>query len=75
LACPFGAVEIFTGRYGHGDGQAKDAVLVNKCDLCKDGTEPACAAACPNKALRIVDTASEINEKRIAAVSALPGGV
>ena len=75
MACPFGAIEVFSqndlksacvGSCGSGEAHK----LVYKCDLCIDADKPACVAACPNEALRLVDTEAELNEKRINALSA-----
>ncbi|MDR2467833.1 MAG: 4Fe-4S dicluster domain-containing protein [Spirochaetaceae bacterium] len=71
LACPFGAIEVFSSSELPG----LDHKLVYKCDLCKDEREAACAAACPNQALRLVDAETEITEKRISAINALSEGV
>jgi electron transport protein HydN len=71
LACPFGAVAIV-------DAALKAVVLkagsvvanAKKCDLCEGRAEgPACITACPNEALRAVDLAEELRNKRVAAVS------
>lgn len=77
MACPFGAVQVF----GIGDVTANSGAchccekkLVYKCDLCIDAEEPACAAACPNEALRLVDPVRETREKRVNAINALEGG-
>ncbi|MDR0382602.1 MAG: 4Fe-4S dicluster domain-containing protein [Spirochaetaceae bacterium] len=70
IACPFGAINVFSvADVAEEEGVSKK--LVYKCDLCIDANEPACAANCPNKALRLVDPAAEIDEKRIAAVNAM----
>jgi carbon-monoxide dehydrogenase iron sulfur subunit len=54
MACPFGVIDV-----------SHDGKVVVKCDLCiertKAGQEPACAEACPTKALKLVD------EKDLAA--------
>jgi len=46
LACPFGAIE-----------PAVSAGTVSKCDLCEQSEkgEPACVAACPTRALHLLD--------------------
>ncbi|MDR1955329.1 MAG: 4Fe-4S dicluster domain-containing protein [Treponema sp.] len=82
MACPFGAIAIL----GASDMAAVGDVFgpagipqdqgapryVHKCDLCigKD-TGPACVATCPNQALRLVDAAAEVREKRIRSTVAL----
>jgi electron transport protein HydN len=83
LACPFGAIEVcaadsaekIAAFYGKdalqtGNGSVKH---IFKCDLCpgRDGG-PACVAACPNEALRLVDTASEVTAKRVNALESAP---
>ena len=54
VVCPFGVIDI-----------SRDGKAVVKCDLCiertKAGQEPACAEACPTKALKLV------SEKELAA--------
>ncbi|MDR3146295.1 MAG: 4Fe-4S dicluster domain-containing protein [Treponema sp.] len=68
LACPFGAIHIAEAALlpelaGHAP--------VYKCDLCQDREGgPACIAACPNEALRLVDSAEELRAKRIQASEA-----
>jgi electron transport protein HydN len=70
IACPFGAINVFSiADVAEGGDAAKK--LVYKCDLCVDADEPACAANCPNKALRLVDPVAEIDQKRIAAINAM----
>jgi electron transport protein HydN len=72
LACPFGAVQVFSDAgIPENAGEDCSKKLVYKCDLCVDAKEPACAANCPNKALRLVDPTAEIEEKRIAAINAM----
>ena len=44
MACPYGAIRR----------HPKEACIV-KCDLCRDRDEPACVAACPNRALLVVE--------------------
>jgi electron transport protein HydN len=68
LACPFGAISI-----AQQDMLAGGAAPVFKCDLC-NGTgrdSPACVETCPCKALRVVDTAAEIAEKRRLAAESM----
>jgi electron transport protein HydN len=65
LACPFGAIAIIGAEVQPGGG------LAHKCDLCAGQGEQACVAACPNKALRLVDTAEEVRSKRIRASESL----
>lgn len=68
IACPFGAIEVFSmGELGE---QCEVPRLVYKCDLCHGEKEQACVAVCPNEAIRLVDPETELNAKRIAAVSA-----
>jgi electron transport protein HydN len=82
MACPFGAIAILGAKDMEGirgifgpAGIPQDQGIprfVHKCDLCigkEDG--PACVASCPNQALRLVDTAGEVNAKRIKATMAL----
>jgi Fe-S-cluster-containing hydrogenase component 2 len=72
MACPFGAVQVFSdSEVTENTESCCTKKLVYKCDLCIDAEEPACAANCPNKALRLVDPAAEIDEKRIAAINAM----
>ncbi|MDR1363856.1 MAG: 4Fe-4S dicluster domain-containing protein [Spirochaetaceae bacterium] len=72
IACPFGAVQVFSNEeVTENTENCCTKKLVYKCDLCIDTGEPACAANCPNKALRLVDPASEIEKKRISAVNAM----
>ncbi len=68
LACPFGSIELTATEDTTPFGAWRFACV--KCDLCR-GEQPACAAACPNDALRIVDAAEELPEKRIRAAQAL----
>ncbi|MDR0408979.1 MAG: 4Fe-4S dicluster domain-containing protein [Spirochaetaceae bacterium] len=76
MACPFGAVQVFSGdELAESGGDCHVKKLVYKCDLCVDSGEPACAANCPNKALRLVDPAAEIEEKRISAINAMGSGI
>ena len=44
LVCPYGAVAISPERK-----------VASKCDLCPGWEQPACVAACPNRALRVVE--------------------
>jgi Fe-S-cluster-containing hydrogenase component 2 len=44
---------------------------VFKCDLCAERDSPACVETCPSKALRVVDTAAEITEKRRLAAESM----
>jgi electron transport protein HydN len=69
LACPFGAIEVFSeAEVPAEEGRAPK--LVYKCDLCAQKPEPACVAACPNTALRLVDPEAELAEKRVASLNA-----
>jgi len=81
VACPFGAVEVFSrdeitqaadGKVCCYTEALKTPKLVFKCDLCVTTSEgtPACVKTCPNEALRLVDPATELESKRIAAVEA-----
>ncbi|MDR2602335.1 MAG: 4Fe-4S binding protein [Spirochaetaceae bacterium] len=83
LACPFGAIEVIsaslvetiTAEFGKETLQTSDGAVkfVHKCDLCLESSSgPACVNVCPNKALRIVNTAVEIAQKRINALEAAP---
>jgi electron transport protein HydN len=83
LACPFGAIEIcgaetagaITALFGEGALRTHGGVVkhVFKCDLCAGRRDrPACVDACPNSALRVIDTADEINRKRISALESAP---
>ena len=67
LACPFGAIQI-AGADTLPD--LKGHAPVYKCDLCPDRDGPVCVATCPNEALRVVDTAEELRDKRIRASEA-----
>ncbi|MDR1030894.1 MAG: 4Fe-4S dicluster domain-containing protein [Treponema sp.] len=82
MACPFGAIailgaadmeeiqEVF-GKAGVPQDQGVPR-FIHKCDFCiarEDG--PACVATCPNQALRVVDTVTEVSEKRLKATAAL----
>ncbi|GMO30811.1 MAG: 4Fe-4S dicluster domain-containing protein [Termitinemataceae bacterium] len=72
LACPFGAVQVYSPEDLPSEADSKNAPkLVYKCDLCKDAKEPACVAACPNEALRLVNPAEEIAKKREGALNAM----
>ncbi|MDR2499451.1 MAG: 4Fe-4S dicluster domain-containing protein [Treponema sp.] len=81
MACPFGAIamlgaaevaEIAAVFGGEGVPKEQGGVkYVNKCDLCIGRDTPACAAACPNEALRLVDAAAEARDKRIRATNAM----
>jgi electron transport protein HydN len=66
MACPFGAIEVFSAE------EVKTGPYVYKCDLCASISDPACAAACPNEALRLVDVETEIAAKRIQALESAP---
>jgi Fe-S-cluster-containing dehydrogenase component len=61
--CPYGAIVLDMGQ-----------ALARKCDLCPElrsaGQAPACVAACPAKALAVVDV-----ESAAAAAAARPPGV
>ncbi|MDR2495254.1 MAG: 4Fe-4S dicluster domain-containing protein [Spirochaetaceae bacterium] len=81
MACPFGAIamlgasEVVKAAETFGcAGVPKEqghVKYVNKCDLCVGKERPACVATCPNEALRLVDLASEVQEKRIRATNAI----
>jgi electron transport protein HydN len=68
LACPFGAISIAAQ-----DVLPAGAGPIFKCDLCADTGKdsPACVATCPAKALRVVDTAAELVEKRRRAAESM----
>ncbi|WP_417915294.1 4Fe-4S dicluster domain-containing protein [Candidatus Electronema sp. JM] len=53
LACPFGVISRNAEQH-----------LAVKCDRCHKKDVPACAAACPTKALRIVDVDELPKERR-----------
>jgi electron transport protein HydN len=67
LACPFGAVQVIEG----------EPAIAHKCDFCADVPagagqgDPMCVAACPEKALRVVDVADETAAKRVETVAVL----
>jgi electron transport protein HydN len=72
IACPFGAVQVYSPAQLPGTGSSCCVPkLVFKCDLCTGEKQPACVATCPNEALRLVDPASEIDSKRIAALGVM----
>ena len=69
IVCPFGVINL-----------DKSGRAVLKCDLCverlKEGMVPACAAACPTKALKFRDIGSESagdREKSIEKIRKVPG--
>jgi electron transport protein HydN len=68
LACPFGAISIAAQNM-----LPAGAGPVFKCDLCADTgrDSPACVGACPVEALRVVDPAAEIAEKRLRAAESM----
>jgi electron transport protein HydN len=71
IACPFGAIEVFSRAELDADEAAKVTPrLVFKCDLCIDDEKPQCVRACPNEAISLIDTESVLEEKRIAAINA-----
>ena len=83
LACPFGAIEVcsagsaekIVADFGPDALQTHNGAVkhVFKCDLCAGSEEgQACVAACPNKALRLVDTEDEVTQKRINALQSAP---
>ncbi|GHU44918.1 oxidoreductase [Spirochaetia bacterium] len=72
ISCPFGAVQVYSPAQLPETGAAGSVPkLVFKCDLCVGEKQPACVATCPNEALRLVDAASEIDSKRIAALGVM----
>jgi electron transport protein HydN len=81
MACPFGAIAILGASqvdqvveiFGcAGVPKENGAVkFVHKCDLCIGRDKPACVATCPNEALRLVDPATEVQDKRIRATEAM----
>ena len=62
VVCPFGVIEV-----------SRSGRAVVKCDLCiertKAGEEPACVAACPTTALRLVDAGEFSRRKRHKAAA------
>jgi electron transport protein HydN len=76
IACPFGAIAMLGASemaeisevFGCCCGSVHHA---NKCDLCVGRDKPACVATCPNEALRLVDTAQEVSDKRSRAADAM----
>lgn len=76
MACPFGAIAILpvseNGRPVNQLGSELQKKAASKCDLCM-GIEggPACARACPNKALRVVDVDEERLSKSLKAAESL----
>ncbi|MDR2398643.1 MAG: 4Fe-4S dicluster domain-containing protein [Spirochaetaceae bacterium] len=84
MACPFGAIALLgaedlarlRGVFGP-TGIPQDQGFprfIYKCDRCigRDAG-PACVAACPRDALRVVDAAAEVKDKRLKATAALEG--
>jgi carbon-monoxide dehydrogenase iron sulfur subunit len=57
LACPFGVISRDAERH-----------LAVKCDRCHKKEVPACVAACPTKALQLVDVNALCKERRMEAV-------
>jgi carbon-monoxide dehydrogenase iron sulfur subunit len=57
LACPFGVISRDAEQH-----------LAVKCDRCHKKEVPACVAACPTKALQLVDVDTLSKERRQAAV-------
>ncbi|MDR2521063.1 MAG: 4Fe-4S dicluster domain-containing protein [Spirochaetaceae bacterium] len=83
LACPFGAIEICGAEtaakiaelFGADALQTQGGAVkhVFKCDLCAGLRDrPACVDACPNSALRLIDTEDEVTRKRISALESAP---
>jgi electron transport protein HydN len=69
IACPFGAIEVFT-KDELGVAGKVTPKIVFKCDLCIDNKEPQCVKVCPNEAIRLVNPEDEILEKRVNAINA-----
>jgi electron transport protein HydN len=79
MACPFGAIEFLPQPPGtlpiYGSavqppaGQARrQSFRANNCDLCTTrAAGPACVAACPEKALELIDTAAERRRRNAEA--------
>lgn len=54
LACPFGAINMVEENISFAD-MPQTRTTAHKCDLCvNDAESPACVAACPTKALKLV---------------------
>ncbi|MDR1353204.1 MAG: 4Fe-4S dicluster domain-containing protein [Treponema sp.] len=70
LACPFGAISIAPQNLL---SLAAGAGPVFKCDLCANTgrDSQACVETCPGKALRVVDAAAELEEKRRLAAESM----
>ena len=66
-------ITCHTARYGgEAAGVIEGPAFGDKCDLCfARQEEPACVAACPEKALRVVWPAAEKRERNIAAARAI----
>lgn len=71
LACPFGAIDLFTEFK---DAKPVDQISVNesnkiayKCDLCQNNDKIACINACPNQALRLISPLEDKKEKNLKA--------
>lgn len=76
MACPFGAIDMQPISCGgtfvilEDSNEIKKAAA--KCDMCIESSDgPACVRCCPNKALRIVNSQSENDDKRIRAAQIL----
>jgi electron transport protein HydN len=75
MACPFGAIEL---RPLFDD--AKPVIQFNaneakktayKCDRCYKKDRPACVTACPHEALRMVNLAADVEDKKLSAAMSL----
>lgn len=71
LACPFGAIDLYT-EYKDNKPVEQTAItesnkIAYKCDLCKDSDKLACISACPNQALRLISPLEDKKEKNLKA--------
>ncbi|MEW6623081.1 MAG: 4Fe-4S dicluster domain-containing protein [Bacillota bacterium] len=64
MACPFGAIVQDTMQR-----------VINKCDFCPDKKEPACTAACPTGALRLMEVSDFSKEKRQKYLTVFPKNI
>jgi electron transport protein HydN len=71
MACPFGAIQVYTSEELGETGKATPKIVF-KCDTCKDDLEgPQCIKTCPNEALKLMKTEEVLVDKRVAAINAL----